>query len=237
MTIQGSGPRALLIALIGLLSIGAGSAWATSAHFLPSPFAVGFDATEAGFPTDVDYVIPTPVAFVDAGAIAGAGVDYDLSQCLLLGGAGACDDTLSAGSDPYTAVVTLTLTSVSQAIPEQGILLFLSGLANTADAPPYDEDNVGVVLDPGPIAGYDFAFTPFETITWTSGSSGTTYYYLGFRMFQIGDSVTLRYDVSSQLVGGTPVIETNASYTFVPEPSTAVLMALGLAGLALRRRR
>ncbi len=231
MTPQRFGLPALLIALIGLLLVDVGAARATSVQFLPSIYAAGFDATP-GFPTTASYVIPSNAPFVSAGSGPGESVSYTLQQCLLLNGAGDCQPPLPQGSDPYVSIATLTLTSVTQPIPQDGILLFLSGLGTNPVA--YNEDEVAVETSAGSIAGQSYG--GLETIVWTS-TAGNTYYYLGVRMYAIGDSLTLRYDVDYQRLGGTPVIETNVVYNFVPEPSTALLLALGLGGLAIRRQR
>jgi hypothetical protein len=213
--------------LVAVLATGAPSeARATSINFLDGGiYDVGFDPTTPGFPTAVDAILPLTGPFVKADNQGLSPVQYSLDHCLLVSGSSACQPSVGVGL-AYSDVVTLTLESVDGGLPAGGITLFLSGLSSS---PAYGFDDVSVELDP---TNPGYVFTPLLHLTLTPGS--TTYHYFGFELDSIGQSVTFRYDVSAMLAGGTPRIATNA---LVPEPGTAALLAIGLAGLALRQRR
>ena len=191
----------------------------------------GFRPLDPGLSDTADYLLS-----LNSSDIFGvsSGVDYSLSQCILLTPGGLCQDTAPLGSS-YTSIATVSFdpASLPQPIPDKGLLFFLSGLSG---APAYSTDAVSIVLDPAPIPG--FVFTPLETIVWSPPAADQSFYYLGFRLFPGQLEATLRYDVSAQLAGGTPALETNASYVFVvPEPATALLVGLGTLGLSMVRRR
>jgi hypothetical protein len=162
-----------------------------------------------------------------------AGIDYLLHQDLYEDGSPPAEEELPAGV-AYTSVVTLTMGAMpedSEGETHDEILFLIMGVSNDQAATPphpiYTTAQIAFVMDhPGD--------TPFETATYNPRSEGTFYYYLGFVLSE-GESVTFRYDVTEQADGGTPVFFTKATYDYqlVPESGTALLMGLGLAGLAL----
>jgi hypothetical protein len=244
--------QSTLLQVIGLLTLYSVIAGTASANAIDgdgvtfiefATFAVGFDPDDNDFPSTVDYVIPTNAQRLGAQSIdtspsVSVPVTFKLESCLLLEASTGCEGSIDE-DEAYSVEVTLTLMSAVDA-PSTGFLLYLSGLndnvpeGGTAPPPPvYDVDDVRIRLDaPGMDA--------LSVFTWTSsGDDPTTLHYLGwtFDSFEPGttQSLKFRYDVSSQLAGGTPVFRTNAAYEFVPEPSTALLVGLGLACLASRR--
>jgi hypothetical protein len=227
MTLQRSAGRFILLVAIVLGGLSATKASAVSVFYLDAPddLKVGFDPTTPDFPTDVDGILPLGGPYVPADNQGIAPVQYSLEHCFLVVGGTGCQGTIFEG-DAYSDVVTLTLESVEGGMPSDGIVLFLSGMASF---PAYEVDDVAVELDP---TNPDFTFDDFLHLTLTVSES--TFHYFGFELDTIGESVTFQYDVAEQLLAGTPVFTTNA---LVPEPSTALLVGIGLLGLAFRQRR
>ena len=119
-------------------------------------------------------------------------------------------------------------------------LLWFTGVAPAMTGPSYDPTSVSIDDNPAqpPIVGG--SFSDVDVIRFSSG--GSDYYYLGFYLPEFSDSNvtavsrTFRYSVDGlMLSGGAPQFFTNAALIFVPEPSSAVLIGLGLLALVSQR--
>jgi hypothetical protein len=110
----------------------------------------------------------------------------------------------------------------------------------------YGPDDVAIPLDASAPARLDTAavpgfrwtgqLTPFVRVRDLSAAPGAVYDYIGWT-FEDGATVTFRYDVPGGLAGnGYPQFTANAVPLVVPEPGVALLLALGLAGLATGAR-
>lgn len=207
-------------------------------------FAYGFDGSDADLAGPPDWVIGPNAEWFE---VRREGFDPGLpepeltvsvDQCLLLDGTGSCQTRIDPGR-AYTGILTLTFETPAAA-PDSGFLLFISGLnfetpaGTTPPDPFYPESEVVMVMEPDGAA-------PLQTIMWTS-PSGTMLHYLGFRIDTLPpgqqQSVTFVYDAAQMVQSSeAPVFRSNVVYDFVPEPGTALLVGLGLAGMGLIRRR
>ena len=232
---------AMIVAAILLLAVGPASA--TPASFTSSGW--GFEPTSlVGLPTG-------SIGEEDPFLLAGApGTDPNLDVvlsgstdlCVLAAGSSVCQLTPSGLTGAYSALVTLQVSVLNTAMLPGPFTLLLTGLGNTD----YDPSEVSVELDPMvdpsldtsavPNFVYGGAFTPFVHIRDLAAAQSheIIYDYIGWTV-EDGDSVTFRYDVSVGPNGRqAPVFTLNATPIIVPvpEPGTALLMGLGLAGLS-----
>jgi hypothetical protein len=162
--------------------------------------------------------------------------------CILAAGGNVCQTDASGITGDFSALVTLEINVVDPATLSGPFTLFLNSL--TSD-PAYDLGNVSIELTPFAPEGldasavpvfenyFDGSFDPFVHVQFTTtGGSTVLADYVGWTV-EDGDIVTFRYDVVGGPVGGfTPQLTANAVPIVVPEPGTALLMALGLAGLS-----
>ncbi|MEM9178003.1 MAG: PEP-CTERM sorting domain-containing protein [Myxococcota bacterium] len=224
--------------LFGLI-LGAGPALALPANFDP---VFGFEDTNLGGLPTISIGAEDP--FLGAGEASGGPFDVDLTGstdvCILFG-----DETCRASTlgitGPYSVIVSLTVSAVNSSELTGPFTLFLSGLAGTT----YAASEVAVELDPAVPAALDTtavpgfvwngSFTPFVRVNDTA-LLPDVFDYVGWTV-GVGDTVTFRYDVASSPAGrGTPQLMANAT-NVIPEPGTALLMGLGLAGLTIAGRR
>jgi len=231
----------LMTAVLLLFAVGPASA--TPANFDESGF--GFEADGLGG-LPVGQIDPT-TPFLLAGAPGTVPVlDVELlgSQdiCILAAGGNVCQTDASGITGDFSALVTLEINVVDPATLSGPFTLFLNSL--TSD-PAYDLGNVSIELTPFAPEGldasavpvfenyFDGSFDPFVHVQFTTtGGSTVLADYVGWTV-EDGDIVTFRYDVVGGPVGGfTPQLTANAVPIVVPEPGTALLMALGLAGLS-----
>ena len=224
--------------LLGLV-LSAGPALAIPANFDPT---FGFDpANLGGLPT---LVMGAEDSFLGAGEASSGPFDVDLTGstdvCILFGDE-TCRASTAGITGAYSVLVSLTVSAVNTSEIAGPFTLLLTGLAGTT----YGTSEVVVELDPvvptsldtGAVPGFVWndSFTPFFRITDTTFDP-TLYEYLGW-VVNVGDTVTFQYDVLTPPgARGAPQLMANA-VPIVPEPGTALLMGLGLVGLAVSGRR
>ncbi len=224
-----------LIAVFALVSA------ATPAKAIPVQFLeIGTSDTgfsPSNFPTPVDLVIPldandrpapmTPVT---------GGYGLNMTTCILANEpvTSGCDDRLIPGSTGFTMIVDITLATVPVDAVGMDSFIFFSALPAV---PTYSVTDISFIVDdPTPVPGH--TITPFTTASFTPTLS-MTYYFLGFILSE-GESATFRVDVTGDHSMANPVTDKvvfRAAGYVIPEPSTAVLVGLGLLVLARRRSR
>ena len=225
---------ARLALLVGLI-LGAGPALALPANFDP---IFGFDDTNlGGLPT---LTIDVEDPFLGVGDATAGAFDVEVTGstdvCILFNDETCRASTLGV-TGAYSVIMTLTVSAVDGDEIEGPFTLFLSGLAGGT----YAASEVAVELNPtlptnldtSAVPGFVWndSFTPFVRVNDVTFEP-TVYDYVGWNV-NVGDSVTFRYDVStSPGTRAAPQLTANAT-TVVPEPGTALLMGIGLAGLAV----
>jgi hypothetical protein len=241
------------VAAIGLFALAAAlllssTSQAASARFADSRW--GFDPTTtstlpgktmdetnpllaAGDPT----VPPRP-----GDPVLDIGLSGSTDLCILFESS-VCRPDIAGVTGPYAVLMSLTVSVLNPSAVDGPFVVLLTGMDDA-----YDASEVTIALDPTVPSdldtsgvNFDFTgFTPFVTIrdeTYDHAGSEFIYQYIGWDVSD-GDTVTFRYDVSVAPGPRAPVALTaNAvDLTVVPEPGTALLMALGLAGLAASGR-
>ena len=231
------------IALLTGLVFGAGPALALPAALDPSGF--GFDDTNLGGLPSWSFDLSD--GFLAVGEAGTGGLDVEVTGstdvCILFGDE-TCRATTQGITGPYSVLVTLSVSAVDNPLINGPFSLFLSGVMSVPGSE-YDTSEVVVELNPTLPTSLDTTAVP--GFVWNGGFTAFShlvydeldpflYDYIGWAV-NIGDSVTFRYDVLTSPDGrGTPALLANAT-TVIPEPGTALLMGLGLAGLAATGRR
>ncbi len=238
-------------AVIGAGLLLAGSpAWATSAHF-DEVLGFGFEASGLGVP---DRTIDGEVDFFGATDV----LELTTHICFLVPSDGAtCQPNFSQGqTGDFSILQSLTIDAAID--PEFSSGSFTLLLTDLGAVPAYSKGDVSIDLNPTAIAGLDTdavpgfsldgtsasGFDPFVVVRDETFSPGTIYHYVGWNVM-VGETVTFKVDVAADPIfgsqGGNPMLLANlipnVSPIVTPEPRTALLMGLGLAGLALSARR
>jgi len=164
---------------------------------------------------------------------------------------GVCQADLSEVTTAYSAIVTLEISALntSEITGPFTLLLTMLTLENIENGDVYTADEVSIALDPTAPSPLDTSAVPgfnfdgsFDSLVRIEDeactNSGGNCNYLGWLVSGIGDTVTFRFDMSTAPDGrDTPKLLFNAVPIAVPEPGTALLTALGLAGLSFGGRR
>ena len=223
-----------------------------------------FDSTGVGFipttelsalpSTTIDITVPLLTAG-DSGSGKSFEVDFTGSSpgdvCILANSQpGVCQADLSAVTTAYSAIVTLEISALDTMDISGPFTLALTMLTlnNAENGDVYTADEVSIALDPTSPMPLDTTAVPgfnfdgsFDSIVriedQACSNSGGNCSYLGWTVSGIGDTATFRFDMSAAPNGrDTPKLLFNAVPVVVPEPGTALLIALGLAGLAFAGR-
>ena len=211
----------------------------------------GFVASDvAGLPTIVFDDAEAPFLMAgEAGVTPNLDVEFTGSggavECILPTGSNVCQaTTFGLDSTPFSILQSWTITSVNSPAIEDQFTLFITILGAT-----YQPGEVVVELNPLVPLGLDTSavpgfvwnetFDPFvhvEDVSFQS-SFGVTYDFLGWTVRE-GDTITFRVDVLTGANGrGAPSFLVGAIPLVVPEPGTAMLFGLGLAGLVVGGRK
>lgn len=258
-TIRAAAGRSLGLAALLAVLLGASGAAAVPAHF--DSTGTGFIETpELLALPDASIDLSTPL--LSAGDEAtGFSFDVDFTGsdsgevCILAASSpGACQADLVGVTGPYSALVTLDISAVNSSQIDGPFTLVISQLAlMSPNGDTFSPSEVSLALDPTappsldtsavPGFAFDGTFTPFvriEDVACTNSDGSCS--YLGWTIdapggSSVGQTVTFRFDVSTAPAGrDTPQLLFNAVPVLVPEPGTALLVGLGLMGLAARER-
>lgn len=208
-------------------------ALATPANFAP---AFGFES--AGLEGLDGFNFDSTTPFLGAGEEGGASVDVELrgstDVCILFGDS-TCRATTAGITGAYSVIVSIEVSRINTGLIDEDFTLFLSGVTGA-----YVPGEVQVELNPVVPTGldtsavpgfaFDGSFDTYSHLVYTSGS-GSTFDYIGWNT-TFGDRISFQYDVlTAPGTRGTPQLMANA-IAVVPEPAAALLLGLGLAGLA-----
>ena len=213
----------------------AAPALATPANFAP---LFGFES--AGLEGLGGFNFDSTTPFLGAGEVGGSPVDVELrgstDVCILFGDS-TCRANTAGITGAYSVIVSIEVSGINTGlIGDADFTLFLSGVVTGDYTPAEVQIELNPValsdLDTSAVPGFEFdgSFDTYSHLVYTSGS-GSTYDYIGWNT-RLGDRISFQYDVlTAPGSRGTPQLTANAT-AVVPEPGTALLMGLGLAGLA-----
>lgn len=111
-----------------------------------------------------------------------------------------------------------------------------SSLGSATDS--YVDDGMGqiVITDPSSFGVGDTAYA--ATLLVYDEGSGATHYLGNAAAFTFAADISQDvYDLDTYIGGSTGTLSTAVSWTAVPEPTSGMLLLLGMAGLALKRKR
>ena len=201
----------------------------------PANFAqFGFES--AGLEGLGGFNFDSTTPFLGAGEVGGSPVDVELrgstDVCILFGDSTCRANTVGI-TGAYSVIVSIEVSDTNtELIGGADFTLFLSGVV-TGD---YTPAEVQIELNPVALSDLDTSAVPgfefdgsFDTYSHLVYSSA--YDYIGWNT-RLGDRISFQYNVlTAPGTRGTPQLMANAT-AVVPEPGAALLMGLGLAGLA-----
>jgi hypothetical protein len=182
-----------VVATLGLFVLGATQADANPIAFAPNlvigpnVYGQGSDPNDPAFQAPVDYLLETDGVFYEADESGQAPVTMNINKCIVASGSNTCSTGAAvANGDPYSIIAEISIASLVNPLPNEGMLLLLSGVA---PIPAYAHDAVSVyTTDPGDVPG--MPISQIYTASRVSGS-GVTNYYLGL-FFPDLNALTLR---------------------------------------------
>jgi hypothetical protein len=207
---------------------------------IPEDFAAGFDVVA---PSPDWIMSSSPTDFLNVSITPGSGAPVVLSRTEVYTweGSGGEQSTLPGSVGAFTGKAVWTVSELNVEVPEDGLLLFISGMADSDYTPPpgtgplpdYPAGSIHVLTSGGDFAGETYA--PLAEILFPYG--GVDYIYYGVRIFDVNDSFSFAYTGDDALDGGGVPWFANAAQNFVvPEPGSFLLVGAGLMMLAARRR-
>lgn len=265
MTIFSSKGLARITGTLALLGLFLAPAAAFAARFQDAGangFQVGF-VSDAEIEALDDIVIDdTSVPdFITAGVDPASAVVLSQSVCVLPTGGNVCQ-TSAGGATTVGAIVTWEITSIDTAEIQTPFTLMFTGLVSPLEQPTpetgYLSSEVDIGVDAVAPPGLDTSATPGVELDPTSptgfdpyvlvrdetfGAGSEADLYVGWTVVAgVGEKITFFFEVdplrdNTEGVPYAPQFRIAAIPVVVPEPGTALLMGLGLAGLARSRRR
>ncbi len=206
---------------------------------IPSEFAAGFDVADP----QPDWLLSPfldDFLSVSTDPASGAAVIIDRTEQYVWEGSGAPQDGLQPGVGEFFGVSTWTVIDINIEVPENGLFLYIGGMAGPDYVPPpgtppfdtYAQGSVQVLTEGGSVGGVTLPALDEALLLFGSSS----YVYFGTVIEAVGDSLVFSYVGDDALSNGVPFFSNAGRNFVVPEPGSFLLVGAGLAMLASKRR-